>query len=168
MEKAVSAPKSFKMAAKATVAERDAEYEPRDYRFVSSTEFDPPKEEGKKPKPRETVITAHYPGDGIMTLMIASMGSDSDTADAMASIFSILEASFSAKDYRFLRDRLRNEEISTELLMDMISDMMDSWLSFPTQPPSDSPKSRPSTGMRSTGRAPGKGSTHSDSLPAAS
>lgn len=164
----MSAPKSFKMAAKATPEQRDREYEPRDYRFVSATEFNPPKEEGKKPKPVETVVTAHYPGDGVMTLMIASMGADSEEADAVASVFAILEASFNAKDYRFLRQRLKDEEISVDQLMDVIADMMEAWLGFPTQPASDSHRSQQSTGMRSTGRAPGAGSTQPASLPAAS
>lgn len=163
-----TAPKSFKMAAKATLTDHDEEHEPREYRFVSSTEFHPPKEEGKKPKPVETVVVAHYPGDGVLTLMMATLGDQSSDASALGALFEILEASFSPADYRFLRDRLKSEEISPELLTEIAQDMVEGWLSFPTQPSSDSARSRPTTGVRSTGRAPGKGSTQQGSLPAAS
>lgn len=154
----MSAPKSFQMAAKSTTEERDREYKPRDYVFVSATEFlpltDEEIEDGKvEPyEPRKTTVVAHYPGDGVMTLMIASMATDAEQADALGSIFSILEAAFSDQDYRFLRKKLRDEEIDSALLMGMIEDMMDAWLAFPTQPSSGSRSPQPSTGTRSTGR----------------
>lgn len=168
MENQVSAPKSFKMAAKAGLSAHDEEYPPRDYRFVSATEFDPPKEEGKKPKAKETVVTAHYPGDGNMTLFLAALGADDAEIDTLASVFSILENSLTPEHYKFLRQRLRAEEIDSNTLVAMVEDMMEAWLLFPTQPSSDSPKSRGTTGTRSTGRAPGTGSTQQGSLPAAS
>lgn len=153
----MSAPKSFQMAAKSTTEERDREYKPRDYVFVSATEFEPltekEVEDGVAPyERRKTTVVAHYPGDGVMTLMIASMATDAEQADALGSIFSILEAAFSDQDYRFLRKKLRDEEIDSELLMQMIEDMMDAWLAFPTQPSSGSASRQPSTGTRSTGR----------------
>ncbi len=160
----MSAPRSFQLAVKSKA--KKSEYEPRPYRFVSATDFEEVEVDGdiiRQPVSREVV--ANYPGDGVMSLMLASVGSDASEIEALASIYSFLQASFSNSDYRFLRRLVRNEELDYDLLMDLVQDMMEGWLAFPTQPPSDSQPSPQATGTRSTGRVRGPGSTQQTSLP---
>lgn len=160
----MSAPRSFQMAAKAT-SSPDREYEPRDYRFVSATDFtDDPENPGQE-IPLETTITAHYPGDGVVTLLFAANAPDADPSELVGVVMTTLKAMFSREDYRFIRKHLSDEQIDLPTLMAIISDAMEAWTAFPTQPQSASSRSQRSTGTRSTGRAPGKGSTQPVSTP---
>lgn len=152
----MTAGRSFQLATKAAVKEkRDAQYEPREYRFVT--------ESGE-----EKVIVAHFPGEGALTLTIAATGAgdgEGQEADAVLAIFELLKESFSTEDYRYLRGLVRSEALDIELLMEMIEDMMEGWLAFPTQPSRASRRSVAPTGTRSTGRVRATTSTPQASLP---
>lgn len=152
----MTAGRSFTLATKEAVKEkRDAQYEPREYRFVT---------EGGE----EKVIVAHYPGDGALTLTIAATGAgdvEVQEAEAMLSIFELLKEAFSPADYRYLRGLIRTEALDIELLMEMIEDMMEGWLAFPTRPSPASRRSPAPTGTRSTGRVRGSAPTPQASLP---
>lgn len=160
----MSAPRSFQMAAKSS-AKPENEYEPRTYRFVSAVDFVPDPENEGEEIPVETVVTANYPGDGVLTLLFAANAPDADTSELIGVVLNTLKTMFSREDYRFLRKRLADEQVDIGTLMALISDAMEAWTAFPTQPQSDSQPSRRSTGTRSTGRAPGKGSTLPASAP---
>lgn len=160
----MSAPRSFQLAVKSKA--KKTEYEPRPYVFVSATETEQVEVDGEiVERPASRQVVANYPGDGVMSLMLASVGSDSSEIEALASIYSFLQSSFNTSDYRFLRRLVRDEELDYDLLMDLVQDMMEGWLAFPTQPQSDSPPSPQATGTRSTGRVRGPGSTQQNSLP---
>lgn len=68
-------------------------------------------------------------------------------------------------DYERIWSRLRNRQdpLGLDVIMSAVNDLLEKVQDFPTQPlPGSSPASRaPKTGQRSTGRAPGKGSTRS-------
>lgn len=141
----MSAGKSFTLAAKKKLApEPNGEYDSRSYTFES--------EAGKK-----RTIIANYPGDGVMTMLIAASGGG--LANMTAEVFRVVDNSFSREDARYLRQLVANEELTVDQLMEIVKDMVEGWTAFPTQPSSDSEPSPSSTGQRSTGRVRGKGST---------
>jgi len=151
----MAAPKSFQLAAKAQVSEKDAEYEPITLTVVDA--------DGEKHD-----LVAHYPGDGAVTLLMAASSADGGAQMIVGTIFATLEQTFSAEDYRFIRQRVLSEELTIDMMMEMFQSLIEEWTSFPTQRSSDSPQSPPTTGTRSTGRSPGKGSTQRNSPPVAS
>lgn len=102
---------------------------------------------------------AHFPGDGALMLLASSSGADAEMADSLSAVFALFEQTFSTADYKFIRSKIRSQELPARIALEMIGDMTEAWSGFPTQPSSDSPVSPPSTGTRSTGRAPSKAST---------
>ena len=151
----MAAPKSFQLAAKAQVSEKDAEYEPITITLVDG--------EGEKKE-----LVAHYPGDGALTLLMAASGPDSGPQEIASVTFATLEQTFSEADYRYIRQRVMSQELPVETVMEMFMAFIEEWTSFPTRRSSGSAQSQPTTGTRSTGRSPGKASTRAASLPAGS
>lgn len=143
----MSAPKSFQMNAKR--AADKTEYAPQTYRLVDA--------DGNE---RDVVL--HYPGDGSFGQLIAATGPDTDEQDAMSSLYAFMGEAFSDEDNRFVRSKLRSEELTYELVFDLVKDAMEVWSTFPTKSSSASSTSRPRTGTRSTGRSRGVGSIQHD------
>lgn len=143
----MTAVKSFQMAVKKEAGEE--EQEPLTYEFVEA--------DGSA---RE--IVARYPGEGALMLLLASVGDD-ENVGAASELFALLAEAFSKSDMAFLKKAYRSGAIETETLMDLVMDMVERWSAFPTQQQSGSSGKQPSTGAKSTGRAPGAGSTRSAS-----
>jgi hypothetical protein len=151
----MTAARSFTLAAKAEVEEN--EHPPISYELIDPDTGD------------RREVTAHYPGDGRLTLMLATAGS-AESADASdmavaGEMFKVLQHSFDEPDYRFIRKLVADEKLPLDLLAEMMRDMMERWTAFPTKPSSGSASSPRGTGTRSTGRSPGKGSIQQRSLP---
>lgn len=104
----------------------------------------------------------------LMLLMAAQ--AENDDIESTAGLLTFMQGVFDAGSYRALRKRFndRNDPLDLFKLMDIITELIKEWTGFPTQRSSDSPTSPPTTGKRSTGRSPGKGSTRSTSAPAVS
>lgn len=151
----MSAPRSFKLAVKANTVEKDAEYPPVPYEFEEA--------DGSV-----RVVTAHYPGDGSLTILLAATGEDVAENEIVGSIFSFFQDTFSSDDNRYIRSKVRTGEIPAEMLVAIVQDMIEGWTSFPTPPRPGSTGSQRSTGTRSTGRARDRVSTPQTSLPAGS
>lgn len=121
---------------------------------------------------------AVFPDDGDLFIFTAAQGVDSDEAEKAGSMLGLVEGMFSADEYRKLRGFLRSKggakpEMTTTVFGDIFSWLMEQWneqagAAFPTQPPAGSATSQRAIGGRSTGRAPGKGSTRQPSRTAAS
>lgn len=144
----MSAVRSFQMAATEAIEQRAEEYEPLEYEFVDIID-------GKK---TTRSVVATYPGDGAMALL-QGRAADNPTGE----LFSFLSRVLKHSDFRFIEQGFAKDKIALEHIMAMVQDMVEEWTSFPTQQPSVSTPSRPRTGTRSTGRAPGAGSTRSSS-----
>lgn len=141
----MTAVKSFQMAAKKEAGRE--EHPALEYEFLT-------------PEGDARTVTARFPGDGALMLLIAASGGEDGMA-AATELFALLAETFDEADMAFLKKSYRSAILDTDMLMDLVMDMVERWSSFPTQPPSDSSPKRPSTGTKSTGRAPGKGSTRS-------
>lgn len=121
---------------------------------------------------------ATFPADGDLFVFTAAQGIDSDDAERAGSMLGLIEGMFPTEKYRLLRSLLRSKgglppEMSTEVFSSIFEYLMETWneqagSAFPTQPPADSATSPRAIGGRSTGRAPGKGSTRQPSRTAAS
>lgn len=146
----MTAARSFKLATQAAIKEERANY------GTLAFDFDT---EGADGKITTRTCVAHYPGEGALMLLAASSGSDAGESDSLSAVFALFEQTFSVSDYKFIRAKIRSQELDPRWALEMIGDMTTAWAGFPTQPSSDSPASPPSTGTRSTGRAPSKAST---------
>lgn len=128
-------------------------------------------EDGNPVVHRSDTFHATMPPDERLFL-IAALAGDEDASGAAeaAAVMDVFRSSLPAEEYSILRARLKDEQddVNLGMLQDVMFWLMGEWTSFPTQQSSDSSVSPPSTGARSTGRAPGKGSTRSTSASAAS
>lgn len=84
-------------------------------------------------------------------------------ADEMSAALELFRAVLPPAQYQTLMRRLRdpNDEVDIVMLGEIVEWLVEQWQDFPTQPPVASTRSSKSTGVRSTGRSPGKGSTRS-------
>jgi hypothetical protein len=115
---------------------------------------------------RRDVFHATMPSDERIFLIAAMAGDEEAGATAeAAAIMDLFKTSLPEDEYRILRQRLKDPEddVNLEMLQEVVPWLMEEWSSFPTVPASASLPSPASTGVRSTGRAPGKGSTRSTS-----
>lgn len=162
----MSSGRSFMMAAQSATEEKAAEYERPVYEFVDEVvSVDENGDEQVERSVRQ--IETSYPGEGPLALMIASINTDS-SENPIGAALAFLDTTMSQADYRFIRKALRENRVDFDMLMDMIQDMVETWSTFPTKPQRGSTRSQPATGTRSTGRAPGSGSTRSSSRRAGS
>jgi hypothetical protein len=152
----MTARRSFKMAANKSLDK--PEQEDLEYEFEEPVE-DIEGEEAEEPQPVIRTVIAHYPGDGAVMMLLASAGDDINFTDKLGEVMSFIASSVSSSDMRYIRAGIRSGDIGSEVLLEMMSDMVEQWTTFPTKPSSASGKSPGSTGTRSTGRSPGKGST---------
>jgi hypothetical protein len=116
------------------------------------------------------------PSTARTAMFVASMSDESTTGDAIAAIFAFLKDMLLDDGYRRLRKLISDNVIDLGTLTgggDENEDGIVDWIigqasNRPTQPPTDSSTSPASTGLPSTGRSPGKGSTRSTSVSRAS
>jgi hypothetical protein len=110
-------------------------------------------------------IVAHFPGEGVFTVLVAQAGmADKDGVALAGSLFTALSKAFTENgDYDFLRSKVEADELDPLDLMDLVENMVEVWSAFPTQPQSGSTPSQPRTGGRSTGRVPARARTQESS-----
>lgn len=114
-------------------------------------------------------ILAKLPSTGQISVLMGSRGLSSN----LSAIHRVLRAVLTAEDYDFLIDLLTEDKISVGFLFGgddlnesgILDTLVYEAVGRPTQSPSGSGKSQSSAGRRSTGRAPGKGSTSTTSPP---
>lgn len=129
--------------------------------FLETTDED---EEGNEFVVRHDDFTAATPTEEQLMLVFAQAGrEDSSAGDEVAAVLQVFKDVLPRDQYRVLIARFRDPEdvdVDSDALLDIFRWLMEQWQDFPTKQPSDSSGSRASSGARSTGRAPGKGSTH--------
>lgn len=155
--------RSFQLAKPRAKNQDDAQYPPITYVFTE-TEPDegwPVDEETQEPIVVERTVVAHFPGEGVFSILVAMSGMAETDGQAIAgTVFSTLKKSFTDRgDYAFLRAKLETEELQLEQMMELIEDMIEQWSAFPTKPASASTPSPARTGGRSTGRVSARAST---------
>lgn len=151
---------SFDVAAK-------AELDPEDVEII---EFTIGGKEDDKPYVAFRPTTTQIAMFGTVTAGTVPSG------ERIAGIFDFLKAIVDAADYQRIRARLSDRDDPFELygtddsagLITVLSGVVTYWAGFPTEPSGSSPTTPTPTGPRSTGRAPGKGSTRSTSSRTAS
>lgn len=120
---------------------------------------------------------SRIPSTARVAMFIAAMTDDSPTGEAIGAIFAFLKDMLEGDGYRRLRKLISDDVIDMSTLTgggDENDEGIVDWIishaanDRPTPPSADSSSSRGSGGRRSTGRSPGKGSTLSPSLSAAS
>jgi hypothetical protein len=113
---------------------------------------------------RQDLFHATAPTEESLFLLAAAAGDeDGGVTSEAAAVLGVFRQALPEKEFRVLRERLKDPEddVDIAMLQDVFAWLMEEWAGFPTVPSSDSPVSPPKTGTRSTGRAPGRGSTHS-------
>jgi hypothetical protein len=122
--------RSFTLATQAAVDEEKSQYEPIDYVF---TDPDAKPEKGKR-APVTRTCTAHYPGEGAMVVMAASVGmSDTELMNPAGSLFSFLAQAFSPEDYKFIRKQVSLSRLDLRGdVLEMVGDMAETWSGVPT------------------------------------
>lgn len=123
--------RSFKLAAQSTVDEEKASHEDIEYEFMDPDAVP----EGSRKTVDPKVLVAHYPGEGQMFVMSASIGmSDDQMRNPAGALFSFLRASFSPQDYQWLFQQVKLSRLDPrEDLMDMVGDMIVTWTGVPTR-----------------------------------
>jgi hypothetical protein len=111
--------------------------------------------------------TGYRPTEGQVALLMSS-GSDPEMSDVMAGLMTFFKGILDRKSYLAIRARLNlNEDDPAALgmanLQEFIEGYLEEWVGRPTKLPTDYMRSQRPGGQRSTGRAPGKGSTRSSS-----
>jgi hypothetical protein len=134
--------------------------------------------DGEEEKILEFAIGEHefrsiLPSTARVAMFIAAMTDDSGTGEALGAIFGFLKDVLLDDGYRQLRKLITEDVVDLSLLTgggeDNDEGIID-WIiseaanNRPTPPSSGSSSSPANGGRRSTGRAPGKGSTRSNSL----
>lgn len=113
-------------------------------------------------------FTANRPSDGSLMLFAAFTVEDVEQREQMYELMRLYEKVLGKDGFRRMRDLVDDSRVSPLGLLEIFQWLMEEWTAFPTQPPRGSSTSPRGTGGRSTGRAPGKGSTQRASLPAGS
>jgi len=120
-------------------------------------------ENGEEIIVREDTYLAVEPSEEQLLAAFAEGGrEDATLADQTAAIFDLFRAALPESDFRRLYKRFKDPEdldVDFEALNDIFEWLLETWADFPTQSPAASSRSRATAGTRSTGRAPGKGST---------
>lgn len=147
------------MAATKAAGDEGEEYPTLDYDFEDEIEV----EDSDEVEIVVTTVTMSYPGKGALTMMVVDSNENQSAA-----MMAFIRKCVSAADYRFIRAALGSEKVTMPQLQEMVMDAVEAWATFPTKQRSGSTRSPQRTGTRSTGRAPGAGSTRASSSRAAS
>lgn len=131
--------------------------------WISDDETD---DDGNPVLVRSDTFHATMPTDERLFLIAAMAGDEEQegTGEA-AAVIDLFRDALPAEEYRTLRQRIKDpdDDVDLEMLQDVLMWLMGEWSAFPTVPASASSGSRPTSGAKSTGRAPGRGSTRSTS-----
>jgi hypothetical protein len=122
--------------------------------------------EGVEPQVLRTdTFHATKPTDEMLFLTAALMGDEDTVGSEATAVLDLFRDALPYAEFRTLKERIQDPEDSVDLdvVQDVLGWLMESWSDFPTVPSSGSSSSPTSTGTKSTGRAPGKGSTRSPS-----
>lgn len=112
------------------------------------------------------IFHATQPTDERLFLIAAMVGDEDAVGSEATATLELLRDSLPPDEYRTLRRRLADpddQDATLEVVQEVIEWLMEQWTAFPTQPSSDSSTSQTPSGTKSTGRAPGRGSTRSTS-----
>ena len=109
----------------------------------------------------DTVLTAHAPGSGQLTMFMAYQTDGSDPGDQAKAMMDLLYAMFGEEDYAWIQSQLLQDEMDVEMLLEIIEYLGEEWATRPTSSASASSPSRASTGKRSTAKPRSKASTSS-------
>ena len=155
----VSSTQTFHRKIRAKVAPR------KEVAFTLVWEQDPEEvEEGQEPEVyRVDTFHATRPTDEKMFLIAAMVGDEENQASEATAVVEILKDALPNEEWRTLRARIADPEddVDLEMVKDVVQWLIEEWSDFPTRPSSASSKSPDSTGVKSTGRVRGEGSTHS-------
>lgn len=110
----------------------------------------------------EGPYTMYMPDQNQLSILMAAMAGD-DEVDGMGVFFEFLANVFDEDSYRLLRRRImdRTDPLGVSELMEVVTSQVKEWTGFLSAQSSGSGSSPQSAGKKSTGRAPGKGSTRS-------
>jgi hypothetical protein len=114
---------------------------------------------------RSDTFHATKPTDERLFLVAALIGDEDAVGSEATAVIELFRDCLPTSEYRTLKDRLGdpNDSVDLDVLQEITGWLLEEWTSFPTEPSSGSSTSRTNTGPKSTGRAPGKGSTRSTS-----
>lgn len=142
--------------------------------FVTAAKNAEAEEKGEQPKPFEFTLagedfTAKLPSGAQLSVLSASLGEGGDAA--LQTALNIFDAILENKGGARIRRLLAKDIIRPAILFwgdelneqGVIGALVEQFTGRPTTPSSASSESPKSAGRRSTGRAPSKGSTRSDS-----
>lgn len=123
--------RSFVLATKASVEEKNAEYEDIEFEF---SDPDAVPEKGRKTVPPR-ICTARYPGDGAMFAMASSVGmSDAELVNPAGALRHFLSKTFDRDDFRFIWHEVEASRLDPrEDLMSLVGECMASWSAVPSQ-----------------------------------
>lgn len=139
---------SFTVASRAKAKEKVKEYPEIVFPLTEELEPDAPADAVEKTRR----IVAHFPGEGLMTQLIATMGVDAGMGDQLGAMYSFLKHAVSASDYAYIRKQQAEGRLGSDVVLSMSRIMLAEWSTFPTQPSSGSASGQPATGTRSTGK----------------
>lgn len=102
------------------------------------------------------------PEPALMSLVMAGITSNTSEPEKAEALWSFYKGTLPANEFHDLRDRvIRNQDLDLDRLLEVVEKSIAAWSTFPTRPSSDSSGSPTPGGRRSTGRAPGAGSSRS-------
>ena len=120
--------------------------------------------EGQEPEVyRVDTFHATKPTDERMFLIAAMVGDEENQMGEAAAVVEILKDALPKDEWRILRARIADpaDDVDLEMVKDIVQWLIEEWADFPTRPSSGSSGLPVSTGVTSTGRVQGEGSTHS-------
>lgn len=127
----------------------------------------------------ERTLVSRIPTSGQVALFYDRLAStsagDDEDSGAVAAVFGLLRGVLAPGDVPYLKQLLQDRRIGFDVLLGgdeegegLVDALMAEYAGRPTTPSTDSSASPESTGRKSTGRSPGKGSTRSASPSTAS
>jgi hypothetical protein len=121
--------RSFTLATKASVEEKNAEYEPLEIPFIDP---DAPLVKNKKPDPR--YVVAHFPGEGHLFAIASAMGSQEIDANPAGALRKFLKAALSVEDFRFVWHEIEETRLDVEDdIIPMVAEMLELWSGVPSR-----------------------------------
>lgn len=126
--------RSFALATQASIDETNAEYEPIEFEFTDPDAVPDPASKSKTVKPR--ICTAHYPGDGVMFSMAASIGmSNAQLLNPAGSLVKFLSETFHENgDFKFIWDQVERSRLDVRGdIMAIVAELMGEWSGVPTK-----------------------------------
>jgi hypothetical protein len=114
---------------------------------------------------RSDTFHATMPTEERLFLVAAMLGDEDNAGAEAAGVMELLRDILPPAEFKVMRTRLADpaDSVDMETLQEVLEWLMEKWSTFPTEQSSASSKSPTTSGTKSTGRAPGPGSTRSTS-----